>query len=111
MVSRVLDRNILKILYYRAHRLVMRRRGGRYIDDLHLIDFKLLPRNSNEGIRILRCPEVDVESMKSEEVLSLVARISVRESPVMFWLLDRRRCLSIAAITIDYDGTQGWMLV
>lgn len=112
MVSWVLDGNILEVLYYRAHCLVMGRRGGRYIDNVQLVDFKLLSSNSNEFIRIFRCPEVDVESVKSEEVLSLVARIGVRKSPVMFRLLYRRRCrFMMTTVAVDYDGTQGRVFV
>ena len=112
MVSWVPDRNIFKILYYRAHYLVVRRRGGRYIDDIQLIDFKLLSSKSNKCICVLRRPEVDVESMDSEKVFSLVARIGVWESPVMFRLLHRRRCpLMMAAVAVDYDGTQGRMFM
>ena len=112
MVSWVLDRNILEILHYRADYLVVSRRGRRYIDDIQLIYFKLLPSKSNECIRVLRCPEVDVESMKSEKILSLVTRIGVRESPVMFRLLYRRRCpLMMAAVAVDYDGAQSRMFV
>ena len=107
MISWVLDRNILEVLYYRTHCLVIGRRGGRYIDNVQLVKFKLLSSNSNEFSRILRCPEVDVESVKSEEVLSLVARIGVRKSPVMIRLLYRRGCRFImTTVAVDYDGTQ-----
>ena len=112
MVSWVLDCNILEILHYRTHCLIMRRRSGRQINDIQLIGFKLLSHRSNKCIRVFRCPEVYVESVKSEKILSLATRICIREPPVMFGLLNRRRCaLGMAAIAVDYDGTQGRMFV
>lgn len=112
MVSWVLDCNVLEVLHYRAHCLIVRCRSGRYINDIQLIGFKLLSRKSNKCVRVLRCPEVDVESVKSEKILSLATRICVREPPVMFGLLNRRRCaLGMAAIAVDYDGTQARMFV
>ena len=112
MVGWVLDRNFLEILYHRAHYLVVRCRGRRDIDDIQLIDLKLLSSKSNERVRILRCPEVNVKSMKSEEVFSFIARIGVWEPPVVFRLLYRRRCpLMMATVAVDYDGTQGRLFV
>ena len=108
MVGWVLDRNVLEILYHRTHYLVVRCRSRGDIDDIQLIDLKLLSSKSNECVRVLRCPEVDVKSMKSEEVLSFITRIGVWEPPVVFRLLYRGRCPPmIAAVAVDYDGTQG----
>lgn len=112
MVCWVLDRNILKGLYYRAHDLFMGRRGGRYIDNIQLVGFKLLSGKSNEIIRILCCPEIYVESVKSKKVLSLVMWVGVWEPPVMFRLLyGRCRFFMVTAIAVHYDGTQGRMFV
>ena len=112
MVSWVLDRNILEVLYHRAHYLVVGSQGKRHIDDIQLIDFKVFSSKNNECIRVLRCPEVDVKSMKSEKVFSFITRIGIREPPVMFRLLYRRRCpLMMAAVAVYYDGTQGRMFV
>ena len=112
VISWVLNRNVLEILYYGAHCLFMGGRRGWYIDNIQLVDFKLLSRRSNKCIRIFNCPEVDVKGMNSKKISPLIARIGIREPPMMFRSPHRRLCpFMVTVMTVDYDGTQGRVFV
>lgn len=86
MVGWILHRDILELLDDRAHELFVGSWIWWSVKHLDLLWLKLMSSGSNKGMSILRLPEVDIESMKSEKVFPFISRIRIWQSPMMFWL-------------------------
>lgn len=102
MVGWILDRNILQISYHRTHYIFVGCWRSWPIQYFHLIMFQLSLNSRRKFICVFGCPEIDIQCMKAEEVLTLIPRVGVWQSPVVFWLLDGRRRFSTRATISVY---------